>query len=64
MLLSVLLSIVDRMGAKVTWLPLKGSGWKCCVSGIEMPPHMGIGNTPVEALADVLRLAKALGCER
>ncbi len=64
MLLSVLLGIVDRMGAKVTWSALAAGGWKCFVSGIEMPPHMGIGTTPLEALADVLRLAKAIGVER
>ena len=63
-LLSVLLGIVDRMNAKVTWIALKNQpGWKCFVSGIELPSHMGLGGTPLEALADVLRLAKALSVD-
>lgn len=58
---TILLGIVDRMNAKVTWIALKNTGWKCFVSGVELPPHMGLGTTPVEALAEVLRMAKAFG---
>ncbi len=63
-MLAVLLGVVDRIGAKVTWIESKRLGWKCFVSGIELPPHMGRGRTPVEALAEVLRLAAQIGAER
>ena len=60
-MLALLLGIVDRMGAKVTWIETHHIGWKCIVTGIELPPHMGIGRTPIEALAEVLRMAAHLG---
>lgn len=56
-----LLDELDRLQAKATFIALAHGGWKCVVSGIELPPHQGHGRTGYEALAEVLRLAKALG---
>lgn len=57
----VLLSRVDRLGAKVAWIELQARRWKCIVTGIEMPPHQGIGTTPLRALSEVLIMAGRLG---
>lgn len=59
-MLAILLGIVDRLEAKVTWIETKHLGWKCIVTGIELPPHMGLGRTPADALAEVLRLASSI----
>ncbi len=56
-----LLAIIDELGAKVTWLALKSGRWKCVVSEIGLPPHHGIGRTPLHALQEVLRMAEKLG---
>jgi hypothetical protein len=60
--MKALLDEVDRLGAKVTWISL-ANGWKCVVSGVELPPHTGQGRTCEEALAEVLRLARVLGVQ-
>ena len=57
----ILLDIVDRLGAKVTWIALTGGRWKCVVSGIALPPHQGIGTSPLRALSDVLVMAGTMG---
>jgi hypothetical protein len=56
-----LLAIIDELGAKVTWLALSCGQWKCIVTGIALPPHQGIGSTPLRALEEVLRMAERLG---
>ncbi|HXG69938.1 MAG TPA: hypothetical protein VNJ04_04915 [Gemmatimonadaceae bacterium] len=61
---AVLFAIVDRMGAKVTWLALECGRWKCNVTGVALTPHQGIGTTPLRALADVLVMAGSLGWSR
>jgi hypothetical protein len=63
-LVNELLEEVDRRKAKVTWIPLSGGGWKAVVSGIELPPHFGHGRTGTEALAEVLRMARATEASR
>jgi hypothetical protein len=58
-----LLDEVDRFGGKVTWIAI-ASGWKCVLSGVELPPHSGHGRTGAEALAEVVRFARTLGVLR
>jgi hypothetical protein len=54
-----LLAEVDVREAKVTWIALAGGGWKAVVDGIALPPHHGQGRTGTDALAEVLRMARA-----
>lgn len=50
-----LLATADRLGiTKMVWMPLRGGGWKCTVSGPYVPPCQGRGATGAEALADLV----------
>ena len=60
----ILFELVDRMGAEVVWLSLSRGGWKCIVTGVELPPHTGTGSTPLRALAEVLVFAARIRWRR
>lgn len=53
--------IVDRLGARVSYQPLTAGGWKACITGIAMPPHLGRGATAAAALAELLTFALRIG---
>lgn len=54
-------SVVDRLGAHVSYQALAAGGWKACVTGIATPPHLGHGATAAAALAEVLTFALRIG---
>ena len=54
------LAEVDAMGAKLTVVDL-APGWRAVLGGVGLPPHHGHGATPLEAIQDALRFARAMG---
>lgn len=45
---------------KITWAALREGGWKCTVSGPDIPPCQGRGETGALALLDLVNFLRRI----